>query len=677
MAQSTEMSKKNGPSVEAQLKAARQQERAGDAAGARALYAEVLSRFPANARARKALEALDAAESATAERDPLLWMMKLIEAGRYSEALEKAHRLLASGGDAARVQDALAVIHMRRGDAEAAVSAAREAVALAPGRAGYHFNLGCALLDAHEADAAADAFEAALARDTAHGQAAYNLGRAHQMAGEGAAALRAYHRAMRLLPGYAQGYLTLGNAEREAGHAELAEAAYRQAVALSPDMPEAHVNLGSILHATGQEAAAADEYRAALALNPGDGHARHDLALTLANMGQGAAALEEARRAAQALPDDPGPRLTLGNLLREFGDTGGAAEAFRDALRVFPNTAEAYENLVAVHRFTAGDPLVTEIAAKLSIPGLSGASRMSLHYAMAKAADDMDDPEGTVAHLTQANALRKAGMGYDIAQDEALFAALRSGFAVAPPALDVAPGPVMPVFILGLPRSGTTLVERVLAAHPAVTPGGERPALERLVRRHLPDLLTDGTPPEADALRRVREEYLADLGSVAPLGVVTDKMPLNLRFLGVILSALPEARILLTERDPRAVCWSCLRTGFTRGNGFANDQRDVALYFRLCSSLISQVEDTWPGRIGRVDYDALTADPEPEIRKLVAAAGLPWDDACLDHRGAADGARIATASALQARQPIYAGSSDAWRRYAPWLTDMLEALKSG
>ena len=237
-----------------------------------------------------------------------------------------------------------------------------------------------------------------------------------------------------------------------------------------------------------------------------------------------------------------------------------------------------------------------------------------------------------------------------------------------------APHEQKPIFILGMPRSGTSLTEEILSRHSAVAAAGE---LEYL-RRAVSDLGEAGNAPDAASLRALRESYLGAMAAHAAPGAVcvTDKMPLNFRFIGHILTAMPEAAVVHLRRSPEAVCWSNYRLHFpARGMAFTSTQADIAAYYRLYADLMKFWEQRFPGRIIHVDYEALTEAPATAARGLLDALGLPWEDGVLDVEKSARSVR--TASALQVKRGIYTGSSEAWRRYEPWLGEMLSGLRNG
>ncbi len=302
-----------------------------------------------------------------------------------------------------------------------------------------------------------------------------------------------------------------------------------------------------------------------------------------------------------------------------------------------------------------------------------------VNLALFKAYDKADRPAEAIACLARANALRQSAEPYDFDAQSAVLAKLKAAFAEGVATLGEADRaaialPARPVFIVGMPRSGTSLVEQILASHSQVHGAGElttiATALDRLgwhpggVARRF----------DAATLREIRQDYATALDRLRlTRAVVTDKAPLNFRHVGPVLAAMPEARVLFLRRDARATCWSNYSNSFAGpANNFGNDMVDTARMYRLHLDLLDFWTALYPDRVTVVPYEPLTEYQEDESRKLVAAAGLDWEDACLDFHETDRAVR--TVSAGQVRQKMYTGSSEAWRRYAPWLGPMLEQL---
>jgi len=448
-----------------------------------------------------------------------------------------------------------------------------------------------------------------------------------------------------------------------AGRAPEAEAHARRALALAPDNAVARYNLGLALQMQDRPVEAIATYEQVLRTAPRMAEARNNLGALLRDAGHHA---EAAACFARAVADDPGNLQALANLglcQRELGQRDAAIGSFRRLLELDPDNAPARQDLALLHRFTPDDSELAALEAHLA-RCTAPSERARLLFARAKALDELDRRADAFADWAEANRLRKAELGYDIAQDEGVFAAIRARFDPPPEPLSPdAQATPRPVFILGMPRSGTTLAERILARHPGVQALGELPLMTEAAAA----LLDLPGPPDAEALRRVRDSYLAGLAARSDgRPVATDKMPLNFRWIGAILTALPEARVVHMRRDPRAVGFSLFRQRFgSNGNGYAYDLADIAAYTGLHDAMMAHWHKVFPGRIFTLAYEALTEAQEPQTRALLAACGLDWNAACLaPHEGAG---AVSTASGQQVRERIYRGSSDAWRRYEAWL----------
>ena len=277
------------------------------------------------------------------------------------------------------------------------------------------------------------------------------------------------------------------------------------------------------------------------------------------------------------------------------------------------------------------------------------------------------------AYLKAANRLRKTELTFDIEEDRALFDRIKGAFQRHISDVDTGasrPG-ITPVFVLGMPRSGTTLVEQILASHSRVRAAGELTLLADCIEQ------MDRPSPsfDQDQLEKLRNDYLSGLSALSGgKKFVTDKMPLNFRWIGFILSALPEAKIIYVKRDPCATCFSIFKTLFSLdGNQFAYDLQDVSRYYNLHMDLMRFWRKRFPNKFYHLNYERLTENQTSETRRLLEYVGLNWEDRCLTFYNTER--HIATASALQVRRKMYRNSSNAWRVYAAYLGPMLAIIK--
>lgn len=433
-----------------------------------------------------------------------------------------------------------------------------------------------------------------------------------------------------------------------------------------PDVPETWNNLGAMEAQENNHRRAAEAFEKALSLRSDYARARLNLGVALIDQGDAAAAAPHLERAVQEVPDNANAWRALGQARRYAGDRAGAIVAQQRALDLDPDLVEAHLSLSHILTYTKDEPHLAALEGALD-RAKGDVARMHLHFALGKARDDLGQIDAAFSHFETANAFRKAELGYDISQDATLFETIKSVFK-DPPIPFFGHALVRPVFILGLPRSGTTLVETILAAHPDVAAGGELPHLSPLA-----SAIKAGQMPD---LADLRAQYLDAIARIAGGSkVVTDKTPLNFRLIGLIATALPEAKILHVTRDPRAVLWSSYRRNLQgAANAFSTDLQASADYFALYRDLMAFWHDLFPGKITDIAYADLAADPETETRTIVDAAGLDWSPACLEPHAVRR--TVQTASADQVRVPISAGRDEAWQAYARHLRPLLEGLES-
>jgi tetratricopeptide (TPR) repeat protein len=394
-------------------------------------------------------------------------------------------------------------------------------------------------------------------------------------------------------------------------------------------------------------------------------------------------ALRRFRQALDLSPVLADAHNNIGNALKALGRFGEAEKAYLDSIELDPTRAGVYFNLADLKSFSHGDPplvAMETLAAKRE--GLSRTDRRQIDFALGKAYADLKDYERSFAHLVRANAAKRAMISYDEASTLALFDRIEAIFSAELIAAKSGGGDPSsaPIFVIGMPRSGTTLVEQVIASHPKAHGAGELPALTDIILTV--GAADGGTAPypefvqamDPSGLRRIGADYIARLRDLAPSGErVTDKMPTNYYFAGLIHLALPNAKIIHCRRSPVDTCVSCFSKLFSAGQNHTYDLGELGRYYRRYEKLMEHWRRVLPaGRILEVGYEDVVTDLESEARRIIAYCGLDWDARCLSFHETER--PIRTASASQVRRPIYRSAVGRWRAYETHLGPLLEAL---
>jgi tetratricopeptide (TPR) repeat protein len=564
----------------------------------------------------------------------------LLALGRAATALaqfDQALVLAAADADALGGKGA-ALLALKRADE--AVGCFGAALALTPEDARAHNNLGAALLALDRAGEAIACCERALALDSGLADAAVNLAKGLHRAGRHEAALAQYERALALRPRDAAAEHELGNVLQSLGRHDEAVARYRRALAMQPDFAMAESNLANSLHALGRHDEAIARYRRAIAGEPGAASFHSNLGSALCELGE----LDEARR------------------------------AFAAAVALAPENALFHLNLAELTRFSAGAP---ELAA-LEALAQRGSASPALQFALAKARADLGADAAAFRHLQEGNALQRRAIDYDEAATLARFARIRAAFtpAMIERLRGLGDGSELPVFVIGIPRSGTTLVEQILASHPQVFGAGELSALGDAVADAI--AYPEGVAAlDGDGLRRLGGAYVARLNARASGALrITDKLPSNFLFAGLIALALPRARIVHVRRDPLDTCVSCFATLFTAGQPYTYDLAELGRYYRAYDDLMAHWRRVLPaGAMLEIEYEEVVADLESAARRLVAYCGLDWDARCLAFHETRRPVRTASAAAV--REPVHRRSLGRWRRHGDQLRPLIAALNGG
>lgn len=481
---------------------------------------------------------------------------------------------------------------------------------------------------------------------------------------------------VRLNPNSAERHCDLGVTDLRLGRLQEAATSLRRAVELRPGWVRALRLLAEALEPQGLEAEALFAYRKLSRTAEDPVERLHYSAKALVVEGELDEAEKELRRALVRAPRNAETNVLLGQLLSNRGMFDEAARHLALAVDALPSV---FQRLTAIKRATDADrPLLVRMRDLAERPDLDKLTRISLHFGLGKAFDDLGDYADAMRHYEAGNKLKSLSGRLDrtalMARYDSIVAAFTSAtLASAAQSQAQPPNPEddLPVLIVGMPRSGTTLVEQILSSHPSVAAGGELTFWNQRSgpwRSSAPQL-----PSEAGALAKAADDYRALLRSFGPEAMrVTDKRPMNFEVLGLLRLAMPHARIIHCRRSPIDTCLSIFFTNLVGRHDYAWDRGDLAFFYHQYERLMDHWRTTLSHRFAEVDYETLVADREAETRRLVAFCGLAWDDACLTPER--NQRIVKTASRWQVRQPVYKTSIDRWRRYEPWLGELRALL---
>ncbi|MFZ0499224.1 MAG: sulfotransferase [Steroidobacteraceae bacterium] len=452
---------------------------------------------------------------------------------------------------------------------------------------------------------------------------------------------------------------------------------------LAPSFDAARQNYATVLNRQGRSAEALEQCARLLAKEPHNPGYRSLQAAISANLGDYAEAIAAYESVLREYPQQPKLWMSYGHALRTTGKVPQSVVAYRRALALESTLGEAWWSLANLKTFRFSDADVRRMRQALGRGDLPDEDRLHFEFALGKALEDTASYEESFTHYAAGNALRRRQHGYDSGESSRFVQRSKRLFTAEFFAERVGAGAMArdPIFIVGLPRAGSTLLEQMLASHPLVEGTMELPQLPRIGRELAgPKQEEEGTFLKSvaalgrDELRALGERYLAETRIMrktdAPFFL--DKMPNNCMYVGLIHLILPNAVIIDARRHPLGCCFSCFKQHFARGQWFSYGLEDLGLYYRDYVELMAHFDAVLPGRVGRIFYEQLIEDPETQLRRLLERCALPFEPACLKFYE--NERAVRTASSEQVRQPIFRGAVEHWRHYEPWLDPLKQAL---
>ena len=604
------------------------------------------------------------------------------QGGRHLEAIPILERAVSLDTRAAVPYNTLGEVARITGALDKAVGAYRRAIERDRNYAQAHNNLGVALHAKGEFAAAVEAFQTALELGYAVGETANSLGVTYQAMGEIDQAIESFETAMRATPKHALAMHNLSTVYKDSGNLEKARGLAASTCDIAPNEVMAVANLADILFRMGRYQEAREPAAKALGLQP-----KNPLCLSILEHIE--RALGNIERSAELLetladlnPKHPGIHNDLGMSLFALGEIDAASDHFLRAIELAEDFAIPYENYSRTRRLSHNDHAwQTRLRKAISNSKQDTADSAPFYFALGKALDDQGQFDEAFSNFQTANKLVRQTFDYQPnAQDEWVHDVIDVFNAEHISTLGSEPTePSSMVFVCGMPRSGTSLTEQILASHPQVTGAGELSHVFRLTE----DIATHYAQPyplaaahlTATMCAELRESYLAQLGNRTAGQLVVDKAPMNFLHLGLIAGVFPDAKIILCSREPRDVGLSIFFQHFAAQNYFAYDLYEIGRFQRQHDRLVEHWQNQFPDRILVTNYEELIADQRLGTERLLAFCDIPWHDACMEFYKTKRA--VQTASAWQVRQPIANQSVERWKHYAKHLGPLLAGLNGG
>ena len=615
------------------------------------------------------------------------------EAGRLKEAEDLYRAILRESPQQAETLHFLGVLTHQKGRHQEAIDLINRALDISGPEPVYYSNLASACLALGRFIEAASHCQEALWLRPDFADAHHNLGLALRGQGQLEEAVRAFRETLRLNPTHADAHCNLGATLHRLGKLPEALAHLEESVRLAPQNAQARNNLGGVLLACNLYQQAVPHLREAIRLQPNRAASHSNLGIALDSLNQQDEAILCFHEALRLDPQYATAHNNLGSVLKNLGRLDEAVAEFHEALRLDPGNVTAFFNLsrlAAVGRYEFREEEVAKLRDLATLPELSDDSRCRVHFTLGHVFDRNRMFDEAFQHYRQANGLlkeihRQRGVSFDSAELRQHVNKLIAFFTPAyfEEVRDFGLDSNLPVFIIGMPRTGTSLVEQILASHPNIYGAGELAEVNQLIVTLLerlgaganvgfPACLAHLDKATAHALAADHVQRLQARGGTALR--VTDKAPFNFFHLGLIAALFPQSRIIHCRRDPVDTCLSCYFQNFTEPYPFTLDLEHLGQYYREYERLMTHWSSVLPVPILDLHYEELTSAQEDVSRRLIAFCGLPWDERCLRFY---DNPRVVrTFSSLQVHQPMHRGSVGRWKNYEAHLQPLLDALQS-
>lgn len=642
-------------------------------------------------------------------------ILALLQARQMERAIDQCQDVLKQYPNDINILGLLGAAQGDSGQATAAEKTLNRVIDIAPTFAKPYEDLGTLLVQQHRAEEAVPLLEKAVRLDSKLEEAHFQLGKALAMLGRGADADAAFersfdlsplrrmmalaaehHKAGRLQeaeklcrqvlqkkPRHVDALRMLGLIAAAAGDVDDAEHLLRQSLESAPDHAPAMFDLGRVLREMDRHEEAIEIYQRLIELQPENPKAHYRLAGVLAPAALNEEAAAAYRRCLELSPKYVGAWLGLGHMLKTLGDQEGGVAAYQKCLQLEPDFGEAYYSLANLKTYQFADDQIEEMKRRVAREEVNDTSQVNFLFALGKAYDDREDYETAWHYYEEGNAKQRMLVSYDPVHTETINDELLGFFNTEffQARQDAGNPDPSPIFILGLPRSGSTLLEQIIASHSQVEGTSELPYIGRLTKSlnhnradgmRYPQALAELEPRH---FNRLGEQYLemARRHRLEGTPHFIDKMPNNFPSIGFIHSILPAAKIIDARRHPMDACLGNLRQLYAKGQTFSYDQCDIGEYYLQYQRMMDHWDEVLPGKVLHVKYEDTVADLETQVRRILDYLELPFEENCVNYHTTDRAVR--TASSEQVRQPIYTSGLEYWRHYENHLDELKEILE--
>ncbi len=595
--------------------------------------------------------------------------------GKLDEAIIAFKKSLEINPNFAEAHNNLGGVYRKKKDFNKALAHFNIAVEKKVGYTIALINQGNCLSEVGDHRQAISIFKKIIQSDPNCVEALNSLGNIYKELGRKIEAEKCYQKAIQINPESAESRNNFGGFLISAGRLDEAVCHFKYALKINPQLGEVYNNLGMILYEKGDYGQAVSYHQKAIKLMPQSVSAHNAMGLAFQKLGRNEEAIHCFNKAIQI---DPTYLVAYNNLGKEMisqGKIDKATQYFLKALNFNPTSAIIHYNLSAIKRYTKDDPHIKVMLSSLAQPELNTFDKLLFCFSLGKAYEDINVENIAFDFYLEGNRLKKSMLQYNSDINIQIFKTIKDRFSKVETIPEILPETLpikhKPIFIVGMPRSGTTLVEQIISSHSSVYGAGESDNFAKGLE-YIRWFETDINYKQLLELRNYYYQTLIKLNTGKP--IVTDKMPINFRWVGYICNAFPEAKIIHVKRDPIATCWSIFKHLFdSKGNGYAYNIVDIVDYYAMYMDLMNFWQSNYSRRIYTLNYETLTENQFEITKDLLQFCRLEWQKECLEFYKSQR--PINTASNIQVRKKMYQGSSDAWKRYEPHLKPMIDRLK--